>query len=64
MGLGVRRTTEPRRLRVLEDVDVICLDEALEVGSKEWCEDMKQKDKGQWTANEAMDFAKHCVLSK
>ena len=35
-----------------------------EVGSKEWCEDMKQKDKGQWTANDAMDFAKHCVLSK
>ncbi len=35
-----------------------------EVGSKEWCEDMKQKDKGQWTANEAMDFAKHCVLPK
>ena len=34
------------------------------VGSKEWCEDMKEKDKGQWTANDATDFAKHCVLPK
>jgi len=33
-----------------------------EVGSKEWCEDLKKKDKGNWTANEAADFAKHCVL--
>lgn len=33
-----------------------------EVGSKEWCESMKKKDKGQWTANEAGDFAKHCIL--
>jgi hypothetical protein len=33
-----------------------------EVGSKEWCEDMKNKPKGDWTANEAADFAKHCIL--
>ena len=33
-----------------------------EVGSKAWCEDMKQKDKGKWTAEEAGQFAKHCVL--
>jgi len=33
-----------------------------EVGSDEWCADMKEKDKGNWTANEAADFAKHCVL--
>jgi hypothetical protein len=33
-----------------------------EVGSKEWCEDMKNKPKGDWTANETADFAKHCIL--
>lgn len=33
-----------------------------EVGSKEWCAKMKEKPKGDWTANEAGDFAKHCVL--
>ena len=33
-----------------------------EVGSEAWCRDMKEKPKGDWTANEAADFAKHCVL--
>lgn len=33
-----------------------------EVGSKEWCGKMKEKPKGDWSANEAADFAKHCVL--
>jgi len=33
-----------------------------EVGSKEWCSDLKNKPKGDWTANEATDFAKHCLL--
>ena len=33
-----------------------------EVGSKEWCDDMKNKPKGDWTANEAADFAKHCIF--
>jgi hypothetical protein len=33
-----------------------------EVGSAEWCEDMKGKDKGQWTAEEATAFAKSCLL--
>ncbi len=32
------------------------------VGSKEWCESMKEKPKGDWTAEEAKDFAKHCVF--
>ncbi len=32
------------------------------VGSKEWCEDLKEKDKGQWTVQEAADFAKYCIL--
>ncbi len=33
-----------------------------EVGSKEWCDEMKEKPKGEWSANEAGDFAKNCVL--
>ncbi len=33
-----------------------------EVGSKEWCEDLKKKPKGDWTANEAADFAKNCIF--
>ena len=33
-----------------------------EVGSKAWCENMEEKPKGEWTANEAGNFAKHCLL--
>jgi len=33
-----------------------------EVGSKEWCTQLDQRDKADWTANEASDYAKHCVL--
>ena len=32
------------------------------VGSEEWCNDLKEKPKGDWTANEATDFAKHCLM--
>ena len=32
------------------------------VGSKEWCADMKEKPKGDWSVNEAKDFAKYCLL--
>ncbi|MDH3335777.1 MAG: DUF3012 domain-containing protein [Rhodospirillaceae bacterium] len=35
---------------------------APEVGSDKWCEQMKEKPKGDWTASEAADFTKHCIL--
>ena len=35
---------------------------APEVGSKAWCESMKEKPKGDWSASEAGDFTKHCLL--
>ena len=33
-----------------------------DVGNKEWCEQIKKKDKGKLTADEAKNFAKHCLL--
>lgn len=33
-----------------------------EVGSKEWCARMKEKPAGDWTANEATEFAKSCIF--
>ncbi|ARD20928.1 MULTISPECIES: DUF3012 domain-containing protein [Shewanella] len=33
-----------------------------EVGSEAWCKQMKDKPSGDWTANEAADYAKHCVF--
>ncbi|MCU7798641.1 MAG: DUF3012 domain-containing protein [gamma proteobacterium symbiont of Lucinoma myriamae] len=35
---------------------------APEIGSEQWCKDMKEKPKGDWTTNDATDFAKHCLL--
>ncbi|MBL1143254.1 MAG: DUF3012 domain-containing protein [Proteobacteria bacterium] len=35
---------------------------APEVGSEKWCTQMKEKPKGDWTANEAADFTKHCLF--
>ena len=33
-----------------------------EIGSEKWCADMKVKSKSDWTAHEATDYAKHCLL--
>lgn len=33
-----------------------------EVGSDKWCHQMESKAKGDWTANEAADYAKHCLF--
>ena len=33
-----------------------------EIGSKAWCETLQAKSKGDWTVNEATDYAKHCLL--
>jgi hypothetical protein len=33
-----------------------------EVGSPRWCEAMREKPRGDWTANEALEFARSCVL--
>ena len=35
---------------------------APEVGSDEWCEEMADKPKGDWTANEATEFARSCIF--
>lgn len=35
---------------------------APEVGSEKWCAKLQEKPKGDWTANEAGDYAKNCVF--
>ncbi|MEW7983785.1 MAG: DUF3012 domain-containing protein [gamma proteobacterium symbiont of Phacoides pectinatus] len=35
---------------------------APEVGGEAWCKQMNDKPKGDWSANEAADYAKHCVF--
>jgi hypothetical protein len=33
-----------------------------DVGSEKWCKNLKEKPKGDWTANEAKDYAKNCIF--
>jgi len=33
-----------------------------EIGSKPWCEDMKEKPKGEWTLDETGNYTKHCLF--
>ena len=40
----------------------LLLTSCAEVGSDDWCENMDEKPKGDWTANEAGDYTRYCVL--
>jgi len=35
---------------------------APEIGSQPWCQQLKEKPKGDWTVTEAKDYAKHCLF--
>ncbi len=35
---------------------------AAEVGSEAWCAGMTEKPKGDWSLNDARDYAKYCLL--
>jgi hypothetical protein len=35
---------------------------APEVGSPRWCEVMSDKPRGDWTANEALEYTRSCLL--
>ena len=35
---------------------------APKIGSEAWCKKVAEKPKGEWTGNEAADYAKHCLL--
>ena len=54
-------------MRKLQIATFICLFAALigcapKVGTDAWCKAIDKKAKGDWTANEMADYAKHCVL--
>ena len=51
-----------RRAAVLAAIIAVVSACSPEVGSEEWCAEMKDKPKGDWTVNQAQDFTKHCVF--
>ncbi|MCX2980164.1 DUF3012 domain-containing protein [Halieaceae bacterium IMCC14734] len=42
---------------------VFLLTGCAKVGSDRWCDNMAEKPKGDWSTNEATDYAKHCVFN-
>ncbi|WP_252895641.1 DUF3012 domain-containing protein [Photobacterium phosphoreum] len=32
------------------------------VGSEKWCQQLKEKAKGEWSANEAVEFTRNCII--
>lgn len=32
------------------------------IGSEKWCNQLKEKAKGEWSANEAVQFTQNCIL--
>jgi len=57
------RALTPLALLGLAAASVLLTSCAPTVGSPRWCEAMKQKPRGDWTANEALEFARHCVIT-
>ena len=49
-------------LVIAASLTVILVGCSPEVGSDDWCKDMKEKPKGDWTAKETADYAKHCLF--
>jgi len=37
---------------------------APKIGSEAWCKKLDAKPKGDWSTNEAADYAKHCIFGK
>ena len=54
-----------RGAAALAALTAVCILAACEpqVGTKAWCEMMDKKAKGDWTANQAADYAKNCIFS-
>ena len=50
------------QISALTAVVLVAMGCAPEVGSQAWCEDMDGKPKGDWTANEATEYAKNCIF--
>jgi len=54
----------PRRILFTLMLGVLSLAAcAPEVGSERWCASMDEKPGGDWTANEAGDYARHCLIN-
>ncbi|EOU2462152.1 DUF3012 domain-containing protein [Vibrio navarrensis] len=44
-------------------LSLLTLSACMEVGSKSWCDEMREKPKSEWNTQNTLDFAKHCLLN-
>ncbi|EGR2796011.1 hypothetical protein BOO29_02310 [Vibrio navarrensis] len=44
-------------------LSLLTLSACTEVGSKSWCDEMREKPKSEWNTQNTLDFAKHCLLN-
>ena len=47
---------------IASTIMLLLLSACAEVGSERWCKNMEDKPKGEWTANEASEYASNCVF--
>ena len=52
------------KLNLILVISTLCFLSACvpEIGSEKWCNKMKEKPKGDWSSNEAVDYTKHCLF--
>lgn len=62
MGSAIRGVIMTRYTCVCLMVVMMISACAPEVGSEKWCAGLKKKPEGEWTFNEAKDYAKHCLF--
>jgi hypothetical protein len=53
---------EMKKILLLSLLTLLLLGCKGEVGSERWCNNLKDKPKGDWTVNEAANYAKHCIF--
>ncbi|MBE3660422.1 hypothetical protein BOO91_05640 [Vibrio navarrensis] len=44
-------------------LSLLTLSACTEVGSKSWCDEMREKPKSEWNTQNTLEFAKHCLLN-
>jgi hypothetical protein len=53
-----------KKLLLLITVSLLLVACSPKIGSERWCKNMEEKPKGDWTATEAKDYAKHCIIKQ
>ena len=64
VGSGALESMKRSLIRTIAMLSFVCLLAACEpeVGSEQWCSMMQDTPRGDWSANEALDYGRHCLF--